>query len=88
MLCATPINGSLCFGDEGSSIICDNLLTGIASFGNTFCAENFNYIFSNVYNLHDWIDTQITTVTSNAHLNQINFNILFLIVAMLLAFYC
>lgn len=57
MLCIGNMSGGVdsCQGDSGGPAICDNLLTGIVSFGYQCARPNRPGIYTNVAYYNDWI---------------------------------
>lgn len=57
MLCIGNMSGGVdsCQGDSGGPAICDNLLTGIVSFGYQCARPNRPGIYTNVEYYKDWI---------------------------------
>ncbi|EDV45508.1 trypsin-1 [Drosophila erecta] len=58
MLCASDKDSSdvdSCQGDSGGPLICDNMLTGIVSFGIGCGEPNSAGIYTDIYHFRDWI---------------------------------
>ncbi|XP_075231082.1 trypsin beta-like [Lycorma delicatula] len=55
MLCASATGKDSCQGDSGGPLVCDNILSGVVSWG-FMCAEpNYPGIYTNVSYYNDWI---------------------------------
>ncbi|XP_046476313.1 trypsin-like isoform X1 [Neodiprion pinetum] len=67
MICAGYIEGGFdsCQGDSGGGMICDDMLTGVVSWGKECGLANFPGIYTNVYVFSDWIVETIATSASS-----------------------
>jgi len=54
-LCTQQTGITACVGDNGGPLVCDGLLTGIFSWGEAYCADQFPAVFVRISYQRDWI---------------------------------
>lgn len=77
MICAGSWTGGVdsCSGDSGGPLICDDVLVGIVSFGQSCAKPNFPGVYTDVNFHRDWIMEHLPS----SSLTLMNSNILILI---------
>ena len=81
MICAgDPENADkdICHGDSGGPLICRNNLVGVISWGRR-CGLGQPVVFADLYYHHEWI----TSVNSAWNWRKLNWNILYLCIALM-----